>query len=273
MSVFPEGFLWGAATAAYQVEGAAAEDGRCESVWDVFSRQPGRVVNGDTGDVAANHYHLLDVDLALMSELNLNAYRFSVSWSRIIDDDGAINRKGLDFYERLVDGLLDRGIAPFLTLYHWDLPQRHEIRGGWAQRDTAQHFADYTQVVYDALHDRVNNWTTLNEPYCASLLGYAAGVHAPVVESREPLPPPCTISCWGTASRGRSSATTSASRSTCTRSTRWIPTTRSTWTPPGGSTACRTGCGWIPCCAAGTPTTCWPTWPRWASLTTSAPAT
>jgi len=182
--VFPEKFLWGAATAAYQVEGAAAEDGRCESVWDVFSRQPGRVVNGDTGDVAANHYHLLDVDLALMSELNLNAYRFSVSWSRIIDDDGAINRKGLDFYERLVDGLLDRGIAPFLTLYHWDLPQRHEVNGGWARRDTAQHFADYAQVMHDALHDRVHNWTTLNEPYCASLLGYGAGVHAPGL--REP---------------------------------------------------------------------------------------
>jgi beta-glucosidase len=177
--VFPEGFLWGAATAAYQVEGAAAEDGRSESVWDVFSRQPGRVVNGDNGDVAANHYHLLDVDLALMTELNLNAYRFSVSWPRIIDDDGVVNRKGLDFYERLVDGLLDRGIAPFLTLYHWDLPQRHEIRGGWANRDTAQHFADYAQVVHEALGDRVHNWTTLNEPYCASLLGYGAGVHAP----------------------------------------------------------------------------------------------
>ncbi|MEV6611634.1 GH1 family beta-glucosidase [Kutzneria sp. NPDC051319] len=182
--VFPEGFLWGAATAAYQVEGAAAEDGRCESIWDVFSRTPGRTVNGDTGDVAANHYHLLDVDLALMTELNLDAYRFSVSWSRIIDDDGAINRKGIDFYERLVDGLLDRGITPFLTLYHWDLPQRHELNGGWAQRDTAQHFADYTQVVHDTLHDRVHNWTTLNEPYCASLLGYGAGVHAPGV--REP---------------------------------------------------------------------------------------
>ncbi|EWM19236.1 GH1 family beta-glucosidase [Kutzneria sp. 744] len=177
--VFPEGFLWGAATAAYQVEGAAAEDGRCESIWDVFSRTPGRTVNGDTGDVAANHYHLLDVDLALMTELNLDAYRFSVSWPRIIDDDGAINRKGIDFYERLVDGLLDRGITPFLTLYHWDLPQRLEDRGGWANRDTAQHFADYAQVVHEALGDRVHNWTTLNEPYCASLLGYGAGVHAP----------------------------------------------------------------------------------------------
>ncbi|GAA3438293.1 GH1 family beta-glucosidase [Kutzneria kofuensis] len=177
--VFPEGFLWGAATAAYQVEGAAAEDGRCESVWDVFSRTPGRVAGGDTGDVAANHYHLLDVDLALMTELNLNAYRFSVSWPRVIDDDGAVNRKGIDFYERLVDGLLDRDITPFLTLYHWDLPQRLEDRGGWANRDTAQHFADYAQVVHDALGDRVQNWTTLNEPYCASLLGYGAGVHAP----------------------------------------------------------------------------------------------
>ena len=177
--VFPEGFLWGAATAAYQVEGAAAEDGRCESVWDVFCRMPGRIAGGDTGNLAANHYHLLDVDLALMTELNLNAYRFSVSWSRVVDDDGAVNRKGLDFYERLVDGLLDRGIMPFLTLYHWDLPQRHENRDGWANRDTAQHFADYAQVVHEALGDRVQNWTTLNEPYCASLLGYGAGVHAP----------------------------------------------------------------------------------------------
>jgi len=177
--VFPEGFLWGAATAAYQVEGAAAEDGRCESVWDVFSRQPGRTANGDTGDVAADHYHLLDADLALMTELNLNAYRFSVSWPRIVDDDGVINRKGMDFYERLVDGLLERNIRPFLTLYHWDLPQRHENRGGWANRDTAQHFADYAQVVHEALRDRVRDWTTVNEPYCAALLGYGAGVHAP----------------------------------------------------------------------------------------------
>ncbi|REH36361.1 beta-glucosidase [Kutzneria buriramensis] len=179
MTVFPEGFLWGAATAAYQVEGAAVEDGRCESIWDVFCRMPGRVVNGDNGTVATNHYHLLDVDLALMSELNLNAYRFSVSWPRVVDDDGGVNRKGLDFYERLVDGLLDRGIRPFLTLYHWDLPQRLEHQGGWAQRDTALHFADYAQVVHEALGDRVDDWTTLNEPYCASLLGYAAGVHAP----------------------------------------------------------------------------------------------
>ncbi|MER7544855.1 GH1 family beta-glucosidase [Actinomadura sp.] len=175
---FPEGFLWGAATAAYQIEGAAQEDGRAPSIWDTFSHTPGKVLNGDTGDVATDHYHRWQEDVATMAALGLGAYRFSISWSRVLPD-GTPNQKGLDFYSRLVDELLDHGIAPVATLYHWDLPQDLEDAGGWPERDTARRFADYAERIGRVLGDRVHTWTTLNEPWCSAFLGYAAGVHAP----------------------------------------------------------------------------------------------
>ncbi|MGK5674634.1 GH1 family beta-glucosidase [Micromonospora sp. URMC 106] len=177
---FPPGFLWGAATAAYQIEGAATEGGRTASIWDTFSHTPGRVVAGHTGDVACDHYHRLDADVALMAELGLKSYRFSVSWPRVQPGgSGPANAEGLDFYSRLVDELLAHGIEPWLTLYHWDLPQPLEDAGGWPARDTAARFAEYTTLVADALGDRVRYWTTLNEPWCSAFLGYGSGVHAP----------------------------------------------------------------------------------------------
>jgi beta-glucosidase len=177
---FPAGFVWGAATAAYQIEGAVEEDGRGTSIWDTFSHTPGRVLNGDTGDVATDHYHRTTEDIAIMADVGLNAYRFSVAWPRIVPTgSGAVNQAGLDFYSRLVDGLLQNGIMPLLTLYHWDLPQPLEDAGGWANRDTASRFAEYAGVVGQALGDRVPTITTLNEPWCSAFLGYSAGVHAP----------------------------------------------------------------------------------------------
>lgn len=176
---FPDGFLFGAATAAYQIEGAAFEDGRTASIWDAFARVPGAVVNGDHGDVACDHYHRYAEDVALMKELGLQTYRFSTSWSRVRPDGGPVNAKGLDFYERLVDELLDAGIVPWLTLHHWDMPQALEEQGGWTNRDIADRFADYALSVHDALGDRVQHWTTMNEPWCSSFLSYTAGVHAP----------------------------------------------------------------------------------------------
>ncbi|WP_066043335.1 glycoside hydrolase family 1 protein [Herbiconiux solani] len=177
--VFPPGFLWGSATAAAQIEGAAFEDGKQASIWDAFARVPGAVLNGDTLDVAVDHYHRMPADVALMKELGLGSYRFSTSWSRIRPADADVNPAGLDFYSRLVDELLANGILPWLTLYHWDLPQAVEEKGGWANRDTAYRFRDYAEIVYEALGDRVTHWTTFNEPFCSSLLGYASGVHAP----------------------------------------------------------------------------------------------
>jgi beta-glucosidase len=177
---FPPAFLWGAATASYQVEGAAAEDGRTPSMWDVFSHTPGKVANGETGDVAADHYHRYREDVALMADLGLAAYRFSVSWSRVIPHGaGPVNAKGIDFYSRLVDELLGAGVSPTLTLYHWDLPAELEEAGGWTNRDTAYRFAEYAAVVAGALGDRVQTWTTLNEPWCSAFLGYGSGEHAP----------------------------------------------------------------------------------------------
>jgi beta-glucosidase len=177
---FPPEFLWGAATAAYQVEGGVREGGRTPSIWDTFSHTPGRVLAGDTGDVACDHYHRLTEDLDLMSRLGIRAYRFSVSWSRVQPTGrGPAVQSGLDFYRRLVDGLLERGIIPQATLYHWDLPQELENAGGWPERETAERFAEYARLTAEALGDRVPRWTTLNEPWCSSFLGYGSGVHAP----------------------------------------------------------------------------------------------
>ncbi|MGP3984692.1 GH1 family beta-glucosidase [Streptomyces sp. KR80] len=177
---FPPGFLWGAATAAYQIEGAAREDGRTPSIWDTFSHTPGKVAGGDTGDVAADHYHRFRDDVRLMADLGIGAYRFSVSWSRVQPTGrGPAVQRGLDFYRALVDELHAHGIQPVVTLYHWDLPQELESAGGWPERDTAYHFAEYAGLVADALGDRVELWTTLNEPWCSAFLGYGSGVHAP----------------------------------------------------------------------------------------------
>ncbi|ETK34640.1 GH1 family beta-glucosidase [Microbispora sp. ATCC PTA-5024] len=179
-AVFPDGFVWGAATASYQIEGAARDDGRGPSVWDTFSRTPGAVAQGHTGDVACDHYHRYAEDVRLMSELGLAAYRFSVAWPRIRPDgSGPVNPRGMDFYDRLVDELAAAGITPYVTLYHWDLPQALEDRGGWTARDTAYRFADYAAAVHARLGDRVRHWTTLNEPWVQAFLGYGSGVHAP----------------------------------------------------------------------------------------------
>ncbi|MGK9147840.1 beta-glucosidase [Plantibacter flavus] len=172
-------FLWGSATAAAQVEGAAHEDGKGDSIWDAFARVPGAIANGDDLEIAVDHYHRTTSDIAIMNELGLDAYRFSTSWARIAPDGRSINRAGLDFYSRLVDQLLETGILPWLTLYHWDLPQALEEHGGWTNRDTALRFVDYAETTYAALGDRVQHWTTFNEPFCSALLGYAVGVHAP----------------------------------------------------------------------------------------------
>ncbi len=179
---FPPAFVIGSATASYQIEGAVREDGRGPSIWDTFSHTPGATLNGDTGDVADDHYHRWESDLDLMADLGLHAYRFSIAWPRIqAEGRGAPNRAGLDFYSRLVDGLLARGISPTATLYHWDLPQALEDGGGWRNRDTALRFAEYAAIVGEALGDRVATWTTLNEPWCSAYLGYGSGVHAPGV--------------------------------------------------------------------------------------------
>jgi beta-glucosidase len=176
----PKDFLLGAATAAYQIEGAAHDDGRTPSIWDTFSHTPGRTWNGDTGDVAADHYNRLDADLDLMRDLGLEAYRFSISWPRVQPGArGGLNAKGVAFYSRLVDGLLARGIRPVATLYHWDLPQELEDAGGWPARDTAERFAEYAARIVEVLGDRVAMWTTLNEPWCSAFLGYGSGSHAP----------------------------------------------------------------------------------------------
>ena len=177
---FPSDFLWGAATAAYQIEGAAREDGRGESIWDRFSHTPGLVRNGDTGDVACDHYHRYREDVALMADLGLGAYRFSVAWPRVLPDGtGRSNEAGLDFYDRLVDELLSRGLDPLVTLYHWDLPQALEDSGGWPVRATAEAFGEFAALVAGRLGDRVVRFATLNEPHIVSDHGYRLGTHAP----------------------------------------------------------------------------------------------
>ncbi|WP_040922801.1 GH1 family beta-glucosidase [Saccharomonospora xinjiangensis] len=176
---FPPGFVWGVATAAFQVEGSTTADGRSPSIWDTFCDTDGAVAGGDTGEPAADHYRRMPSDVALMRELGVGAYRFSLAWPRVRPDGGDVNPRGLDFYERLVDTLLEAGIIPWPTLYHWDLPQALEDRGGWTARDTAARFADYAATVVDRLGDRVTTWTTLNEPWCSAFLGYGSGRHAP----------------------------------------------------------------------------------------------
>jgi len=175
---FPEGFVWGTATAAYQIEGGREDRGAC--IWDDFCRWPGKVHQGETGDLADDHYHRYQQDVALMASLGLGAYRFSVSWPRVLPEgSGEVSEKGLDYYERLVDQLLGAGIEPYLTLYHWDLPSALQRMGGWAARDTAHRFADYVSVVANRLGDRVHNWITHNEPWVAAFVGHLLGRHAP----------------------------------------------------------------------------------------------
>ncbi|GAB3745866.1 GH1 family beta-glucosidase [Amycolatopsis oliviviridis] len=176
---FPPGFVWGAATAAFQVEGATAADGRTDSIWDVFARRPGAVAGGDTGEPGADHYRRYAEDVDLMRRLGIGAYRFSLSWPRIRPGGGAPNPEGIAFYDRLVDRLLEAGVEPWATLYHWDLPQALEDEGGWASRETAFRFAEYAETAVARLGDRVTRWSTLNEPWCAAMLGYARGIHAP----------------------------------------------------------------------------------------------
>jgi beta-glucosidase len=177
---FPDGFLWGAATSAYQIEGAWDEDGKGESIWDRFSHSPYRVVNGDTGDTACDHYHRMADDVRLMKSLGLRAYRFSVSWPRVLPRGrGSVNPKGLGFYDRLVDALLAANITPTVNLFHWDLPQALQEVGGWPERDSTDWFADYARVMFGRLGDRVRLWITHNEPWVAAFLGYGSGEHAP----------------------------------------------------------------------------------------------
>ncbi|MCW2758911.1 MAG: bglB1 [Nocardioidaceae bacterium] len=176
---FPEGFQLGVAAASYQIEGAVAEDGRLPSIWDTFAHTPGRVDNGDHGDVACDHYHRWPADLDLIASLGIPAYRFSAAWPRVMPDGRTINQAGVDFYRRLVDGLLERGIRPLMTLYHWDLPQALEDRGGWRDRDVVDRFTDFALTLGKELGDRVPGITTLNEPWCSAYLGHASGEHAP----------------------------------------------------------------------------------------------
>ncbi|MFI8288121.1 GH1 family beta-glucosidase [Streptomyces sp. NPDC085614] len=180
LAAFPRDFLWGTATSAYQIEGAVAEDGRSPSIWDTFSHLPGRIDNDDHGDEACDHYHRWPQDIALMRELGTDAYRLSVAWPRVVPGgDGPVNDRGLDFYDRLVDGLLDAGITPSVTLYHWDLPQVLQDRGGWTERATAEHLAAYASAVAARLGDRVTRWATLNEPLCSAWIGHLEGRMAP----------------------------------------------------------------------------------------------
>ena len=180
---FPDDFLWGSATSSYQIEGAATADGKGRSIWDVFCDTPGKVAGGDTGEVAIDHYQRYPQDVELMADLGLQAYRFSISWPRIVPQGtGKVEQRGLDFYSRLIDSLLEKDIMPLATLYHWDLPAVLEEKGGWTNRDSASWFADYAAVVHEALSDRVKMWATLNEPWVSAFLGYGIGIHAPGIK-------------------------------------------------------------------------------------------
>lgn len=177
---FGKDFIWGAATSSYQIEGAAWRNGGGRSVWDMLGQQPGKIANGDTGEVACDHYHRYSNDVDLMAQIGLQAYRFSISWPRVLPEGaGKVNQQGLDFYQHLVDALLDKNITPWVTLFHWDYPYALYCRGGWLNRDSADWFADYTSLIVDKLSDRISHWITLNEPQCFIDLGHHTGVHAP----------------------------------------------------------------------------------------------
>ncbi|KAB2592516.1 GH1 family beta-glucosidase [Streptomyces arboris] len=180
LNAFPADFTWGVATAAYQIEGAVTEDGRSPSIWDTFSHTPGTIDGGDTGDIACDHYHRVPEDIGLIKQVGADAYRFSIAWPRVVPGgDGPVNKAGLDFYDRLVDGLLEAGVTPFATLYHWDLPQVLQDRGGWTVRETSEHFAAYASHVVERIGDRVKDWATLNEPLCSAWIGHLDGRMAP----------------------------------------------------------------------------------------------
>ncbi len=183
---FPRKFVWGAATSSYQIEGSTQIDGRGQSIWDTFAATPGKTRNGENGDPGCDHYNRWESDLDLMKDMGLEAYRFSVAWPRVIPNGrGQVNEKGLAFYERLVDGLLERGITPWLTLYHWDLPQALEDKGGWPNRDTVHAFEEYAHVLSSRLGDRVAHWITHNEPWCTAVLGYGLGIFAPGLKDKK----------------------------------------------------------------------------------------
>jgi beta-glucosidase len=178
--VFPADFVWGASTSSYQIEGARQEDGKGASIWDVFTRQPGKIAGGDKGDTANDHYHRMQEDVALMADLGLRAYRFSFAWPRIIPSGvGVANQAGLDFYNRLIDALLSKGIEPYPTMYHWDLPQVLQEQGGWVNRDSADWFLEYACLLHKNFGDRISRWVTFNEPWVSAYLGYYTGLHAP----------------------------------------------------------------------------------------------
>jgi beta-glucosidase len=179
MKQFPKDFLWGVATASYQIEGAAAEGGRTPSIWDDFARTPGKVFEGHTGDVACDHYHRYPQDVQIMKDLGVQAYRFSISWSRLFPQKGVFNREGVEFYKRLLHELRDKGIQPAATIYHWDLPSWSQAEGGWSNRETVQHFVEYATTLFREFGDDIPVWITHNEPWCAAFLGYGEGVHAP----------------------------------------------------------------------------------------------
>ncbi|MEY4348103.1 MAG: hypothetical protein RIS43_522, partial [Actinomycetota bacterium] len=182
-SLFPASFKWGVATSSYQIEGAAQKDGRGASIWDTFCATPGKVVNAENGDIACDHYHRFEDDVALMKELGVQTYRFSIAWPRLFPQGNSVSEsRGFDFYNRLIDALLAADIKPMATLYHWDLPQTLQDRGGWANREVVGIFSDYALAAAAAFGDRVTNWVTLNEPWCTSWLGYMSGVHAPGVK-------------------------------------------------------------------------------------------
>ncbi|MCX6402679.1 MAG: family 1 glycosylhydrolase, partial [Actinobacteria bacterium] len=181
---FPADFKWGVATSSYQIEGAAKEDGRGVSIWDTFAATPGKVVNGENGDVACDHYHLFKEDIAIMRKLGVQSYRFSIAWPRLFPQgDNVREERGFDFYNRLIDELIANDIEPLITLYHWDLPQTLQDKGGWQNREIVNKFVDYSVAAVEAFGDRVQNWITLNEPWCVSWLGYMLGVHAPGVQN------------------------------------------------------------------------------------------
>ena len=177
---FPKDFTWGAASAAYQIEGASMEDGRGPSIWDVLTHEPGRIYDSHNGDVACDHYHRWREDVGLLRDLGVGAYRLSLAWPRIIPDgSGAVNERGLAFYDRLIDALLEAGVTPWVTLFHWDLPQALQLRGGWLNRESVEWFGRYSEVVAARLGDRVKNWITINEPPCVIGVGYQEGIFAP----------------------------------------------------------------------------------------------